>query len=496
MSEHRHSSDGKDDLQTVHTTHEQHDQGIDPAQEAKLRRKLDLYILPVTTLVFFLTFLDRTNIGNARAAGLVQDLRLHQFDFNAGTSIFYLTYLLLDIPGTLAVKRFGFILIPLSVVGFGTVTLFTAFIENRAGFYVTRFFLGVTESISLPGLSYLLNRYYRRHELTSRYGVFMLLAVGGSGGFGGLLAAGLLTVGRIGSRAGWRNIFLVEGIMTVGLGIILCFVFPTDPERTRYLTEAERELAIKRIYADQPQIRETKEKMNRGLIKRGILNVNTLVCVWIFATSNSTVQGLTIFLPSILRVNYPGSSNVRIQLLTVPVYVCATGVGVFICYLCVKFRIHWPFAALGAICSIIGYSIWIATDATYVNARYAACFINLISGLINGPAIIGWAAANASPDTLRAMVGAVVSGFGGIGSIAGVWAYTANTASSGFRPGNAFNLAMGSSALVLSIGLMLYQKWENRMREEGKRDYRLQEVEGGAVIEVLGNRHPSYRYIS
>lgn len=42
--------------------------------------------------------------------------------------------------------------------------------------------------------------------------------------------------------------------MTVGLGIILCFVFPTDPERTRYLTEAERELAIKRIYADQPQV--------------------------------------------------------------------------------------------------------------------------------------------------------------------------------------------------------------------------------------------------
>lgn len=57
---------------------------------------------------------------------------------------------------------------------------------------------------------------------------------------------------------------------------------------------------------------------------------------------------------------------------------------------------------------------------------------------------------------------------------------------------------MASSALVLSVGLMLYQKWENGMREEGKRDYRLQDsdLEGGALIDVLGNRHPSYRYIS
>jgi hypothetical protein len=361
---------------------------IDPVQEAKLRRKLDLYILPITTLCFFLTFLDRGNIGNAKAAGLVTDLKLHQFDFNAGTSLYYLTYLVLDIPGTLAVKRFGFTLIPLSIVAFGLVTTLTAYIENRGGFYATRIFLGVTESISLPGLSYLLNRYYRRNELTSRYGVFMLLSAGGAGGFGGLLAAGLLSIDKIGNRSGWRNIFLVEGIMTMGLGLILCVIFPTDPEKTRYFNEEERALAVKRIFADQPQIKESKEKIDKKLVKRGIFNINTLACVWLFAASNTTVQGLGIFLPSILRVIYgPKSSNVHIQLLTVPVYVLATGAGIIISVLCVRLRVHWPFAAFGGLCGIVGYSIWIGTDTTSVHARYAACFINLLGGFVS-PAIV------------------------------------------------------------------------------------------------------------
>lgn len=88
--------------------------------------------------------------------------------------------------------------------------------------------------------------------------------------------------------------------------------------------------------------------------------------------------GLVIFLPSILRVNYPGSSSVRVQLLTVPVYVWATGAGLFASIMCSRLRVHWPFAALGGVCGMVGYAIWISTDATYVNARYAAYFFNLI----------------------------------------------------------------------------------------------------------------------
>ncbi|KAF9023047.1 MFS general substrate transporter [Hymenopellis radicata] len=464
---------------------------IDPVAEAKLRRKLDLLLLPVATLCYTFVFLDRGNIGNARSAGLVADLGLHTYDFNIGTSLFYVMYLICEIPFALLIKRVGFWLVPLSIVLFGIVTLCTAFIHDRGGFYATRIVLGMSEAITMPGLSYLLTRYYRRHELTSRVGCFMLVAAGCAGGFGGLLAAGLLSVDHIGSRKSWENIFLVEGIITTGFGLVLFFIFPTHPEHTRLFNEEERQLAMARLYADQPAIKDTKEEINGRLVKRGLFDVTTIACCWLYIVDNCSVQGLGIFLPSILKTNYPDASTIRIQLLVVPIYVTAGAVALLVTIACIRFRVHWPFSLSGGLLTIIGYSIWISTDASSAKARYAACFLNMTGGFINGPVVLGWAAANASPDTLRAMVGAVVTGIGGIGSIAGVWAYVATDAGTGYHKGNSFNLAMAASLCVTAIGLFLYQKRENVHRAKGGRDYRLEKGD----VEMLGNLHPSFKYI-
>ncbi|KAH8824552.1 major facilitator superfamily domain-containing protein [Flagelloscypha sp. PMI_526] len=464
---------------------------IDPHAETRLRRKLDLRILPIVTITYTLLFLDRGNVGNAKSAGLVADLKLGTYDFNIGTSLFYLVYLILEVPFALLVKKYGFRLVPISVVCFGIVTISAAFMHNKAGFYLTRIFLGTAEAVTMPGISYLLTRYYRRGELTLRVGCFMLLAAGCAGAFGGLLAAGLLSVGKIGSRKSWQNIFLVEGIITIGIGLLFIWLFPTDPETTSMLTEEERSLVLARMRADQPAIKDTKEEISPKLIKRGFLSITTVACVWLYIVDNLSVQGLGIFLPSILKANYPEATAIRIQLLAVPVYVCAAGVALLTTWGCVRFRVHWPFCLFGGICTVVGYSIWIATEATQKEARYAACFLNMTGGFINGPVVLGWAASNASPDTIRAMVGAVVTGFGGIGSIAGVWAYVATDAKTGYHAGNSFNLSCAASLCVGCIALMLYQRSENAKRERGERDYRLQKP----GVDTLGSLHPSFRYI-
>lgn len=464
---------------------------IDPAKEERLRRKLDFTLIPIATLCWTLVFLDRGNIGNAKSAGLEKDLGLHTYDFNIGTSLFYITYLILEVPYALLIKRVGFIVVPLAICSFGIVTTFTAFIQGRGGFFATRICLALTEAAVFPGLSYMMTRFYRRHELTSRMGGFMNVAGGCAGGFGGLLAAGLLRLGHIGSRTSWRNIFLVEGIITTVIGLILLRLFPSDPERTRLFTEEERKLAIARIYADQPQIKDTKERMNSKLVKRSIFDVTVLACAWLYIVDNVSVQGLGIFLPSILRINYPEASTVEIQLLVVPVYLSSSVIALSTTIACIKTKMHWPFALFGGVLTIIGYGIWIATDASAKKARYAACFLNMTGGFINGPVVIGWAASNASPDTLRATVGAVVTAFGGLGSIAGVWAYVQTDAASGYHKGNSFNLAMAASLCVCVIGLFLYQRYENHKRDLGARDYRLE----GKDVDQLGNLHPSFRYI-
>lgn len=184
---------------------------IDRVAEAKLVRKQDLRVLPMVFLMYFFTFLDRTNLGNARIAGMEQDLGLGTYGFNIGACLYYLIYFFADIPAALCVKKFGFLVLPLSCIAFGIVTIATAFIKNEGGFYAIRLLLGLTESFQFPGLSYVVSRYYRRHEVTVRVSFFMLGAAGLAGGFGGILASGLLALENVGSVTSWRVIFLVEG---------------------------------------------------------------------------------------------------------------------------------------------------------------------------------------------------------------------------------------------------------------------------------------------
>ena len=191
---------------------------IDPSLEAKLVRKQDLRVLPMVFLMYFFTFLDRTNLGNARIAGMETDLALDSYGFNIGACLFYAVYFCADIPASLSVKSFGFLVLPLSCIAFGIVTIGTAFIQDSAGFYTIRILLGLTESFQLPGLSYLVSRYYRRNEITVRISSFMLGAAGFASGFGGLLASGLLRLDSIGGVKSWRIIFLVEGYVPALIG--------------------------------------------------------------------------------------------------------------------------------------------------------------------------------------------------------------------------------------------------------------------------------------
>ncbi|KAK6063337.1 transporter [Seiridium cupressi] len=465
---------------------------IDSVAEAKLVRKQDLRILPMVFLMYFLTFLDRTNLGNAKVAGMEADLELGTYGFNIGACLYYAIYFFADIPASLSVKKFGFLILPISCIAFGLVTLCTAFIHNRAGFYVIRLLLGLTESFQFPGLSYVISRYYRRSEVTTRVSFFMLAAAGLAGGFGGLLASGLLALGSIGSIQSWRNIFLVEGIITTGLGVVSLYLFPADPSQTRIFSETERTLAMARIYHDQPGIREHKERISWSLVKRGVINVNVIVGAWIYTCDQITVQGLSIYTATILRLNYPGRSTIDIQLLSVPPPLVGMVFSLAVAYITMKTQKHGIAIATCAMLNVIGYSIWLASSN--VQARYAAVFLNTAGGYSFGTLTIGWTLANAAPDTIRNVANGAVSGFANLGSIAATWSYISTDAGTGYRIGNSLNTATAASVIVASLSLVAYQKWENKKREEGGRDYRLEIPD--EKVATLGHLHPRFRYIN
>lgn len=140
--------------------------------------------------------------------------------------------------------------IPATSLGFGVVSICTAFVDTLPQACGVRFVLGIFEAGMLPGIAYYLSRWYRRGELAFRLSLY-IVAAPLAGAFGGLLASGILTLDHFGSLHSWRMIFAIEGIITCGLSVISFFTLTDRPETARWLTEAEKDLAIARVKSER-----------------------------------------------------------------------------------------------------------------------------------------------------------------------------------------------------------------------------------------------------
>lgn len=131
--------------------------------------------------------------------------------------------------------------------GFGLITMCIAFVESYAALIACRVILGIFEAGIIPGLVFTLSQYYRRHEMAARIGIQS--AMGSlSGSFGGLLASGLASIPRCGILHTWRYIFLIEGLLTIFLGICVALFFPNKLSGgPSFLTNDECRVAIERL---------------------------------------------------------------------------------------------------------------------------------------------------------------------------------------------------------------------------------------------------------
>ncbi|KAF8159406.1 MFS general substrate transporter [Crassisporium funariophilum] len=482
------SKEGSRNDDVVHFT-------IDPEGERKLVRKLDFMLLPLFTLIYCCNFIDRTAIGNARIAGLEKDLGMQGLDLNIALTTFYIAYIVAEVPSNLALKHFGSIWIAFLVISFGVIAIGSAFVQSYSGLLVTRVLLGLAEGGTLSGLAYCLTRYYRRRELVLRIGIFFGLSPPLAGAFGGLLSSGLLSVSDIGGVVRWRKIFLIEGtykssgIITTGFGIFLLFFMPGDPSTTRMLNEEERAIAIARIDADHAvKTGGRKEPTTLKLIWKSF-NFNTMLNATAYMMINISFQGLSLFLPTVIN-NLGHFTTVESQLRTVPPYLVGAVWALVNAYASYRIKQRCIPIISSVMLMVIGYAIAISTKNPH--ARYAACFLSVAGGSPSGPMYLTWGTDNSAPDTMRAVTTAVIPGLGQIGSIIAVWTYLPSDAPD-FHKGNSLNL--GTSCLVCVITALggLYIQWENRKRDRGERDYRL-DGKTQKEIDELGYLHPNFRY--
>ncbi|GAA5881090.1 hypothetical protein JCM3774_003008 [Rhodotorula dairenensis] len=278
---------------------------IDPEAEKRLRRKFDLRVLPTIVIIYLFTFIDRANIGNARIAGLEKSLNLTGYDYNILLTAFYAAYVAAELPCQMFTKWIGpGKTIPAFTLMFGLFTFVMAYVKNFGAAIAVRFMLGVAEGAIFPGLAFYLSRFYKKDELGFRLACYIVCAPG-AGAIGGLLASGILKIDSIGSISGWRSIFWVEGIISMGIGLISWFTVWDRPSACKWLSPEERELAEFRLVAENVGQHQVVDRMHSKAVYSGIFNVTTIVVSLIFLFDNCVVQGVGFFLPTIIRSIYP-----------------------------------------------------------------------------------------------------------------------------------------------------------------------------------------------
>lgn len=194
------------------------------AEERRVVRKTDFYLLSWICFMFFGLQLDRGNLSNALADNLLDNLNMTTDDYNNGTTIQLLCFLTAEFPVQFLTKRYGFkYILPTMMVLWGTVSWAQAWMTNRATFYLTRAFIGMCEGGFIPGTILMATYFYTSKELAVRLAAFWS-TLNVARVISALLAAGILEMRGVGGKAGWFWLFLLEGILTTLIGITVSAV--------------------------------------------------------------------------------------------------------------------------------------------------------------------------------------------------------------------------------------------------------------------------------
>lgn len=218
------------------------------AEVAAALKKASVRLLPFLALLYFLAFLDRVNVSFA-ALTMNEDLGLSPFIYGLGAGIFFLGYVLFEVPSNLIMHKVGARRwIARIMISWGVVSAGTAFIVGPNSFIAARLLLGIAEAGFFPGIILYLTYWYPAEMRGKIIGAFML-AIPLSTVIGAPISTALLEVSLFGLK-GWQTLFIVEGLPSVLMGLATLFYLPDRPADARWLTQRERDLITSHLAAE------------------------------------------------------------------------------------------------------------------------------------------------------------------------------------------------------------------------------------------------------
>ncbi len=265
-----------------------------------VRRKVALRIVPLILVLYVVAYLDRVNVGFAKAP-MQQALGFTEQQFGWAFGIFFIGYLLLEIPGALMVERrsasrwFTRIMIT-----WGVCSMATALVREAWQFYLARFLLGLAEAGFFPGIIVYFTHWFPRAQ-RGRALAGMVLGIPVSLALGARISGWLLEVDRFG-LAGWQWVFVIEGLPAVLLGLALPFLLVDRPRQARWLTPAERDWLENTLAAERAADVVDAPSLAR-VLRQPIV---WFLALGIFAT-NTGGYALVFWLPTAMKQLLPDS---------------------------------------------------------------------------------------------------------------------------------------------------------------------------------------------
>jgi hypothetical protein len=383
------------------------------------------------------------------------------------------------------------------MLSWGAITIGLGGTHNFSQVTGVRFLLGAFEAGLFPGLVYYLTFWYRNDERSVRV-AFILASATLAGAFGGAIAYGIGHMNQAAGLSGWRWLFIIEGIPSCLSAFAIWFILPDFPERAHWLTEQEKELAIRRL-----QVEGSKgdgSTMTWQEAKDTLTDWRLYGHYLIYFAVSLPFSSLSLFTPTITAGL--GYKDLQAQLMTVPPWAIAYGkqisptlppilhsvqsvpnqkptivAQVAVAWSGDQFNARGYHCAGAALVGAIGFLASAAAPPEAYGARYACLIIGTAGAFSSIPPMLGWLTSNMWSTAATGLAVALNVSIGaGIGQIPGVWIYKSDEAARGYPTGHGVNCAM---LFVVVIGALLlrlmYSRKNKRILSEssGDEDVRL-----------------------
>ncbi|KAI1375289.1 putative pantothenate transporter [Hypoxylon crocopeplum] len=463
---------------------EDEEEEVDPKLARRVKWKLDLFILPLMSSVYFFATMGKSDLGNAKIAGLTEELNLSPGDYSNAATMFLVSTVIFQLPGTLLIKKIhpnrqfsG------AMMTWGFLTAMTLLVTNSGSLLALRFLIGGAEAFVQGGVFYL-SFWYQYSEYATRGAIVSSMSTL-AGAFNGLIAYAIVKDldGANGWRA-WRWIFLIEGIVPIAFSFVVLFLLPSSPQHLKWgFTEEEKKHIIQRSArahnTAEPRIKYTQ-------IWKVMLDLHFWLFILISCGGSFCQSSLSNFLPDLIAGF--GYDDVNAQLFTTIVYVCGCVGILFFSRIADKTNARGLTMAASTVGAVIGYAVLIWVK--HRDVRFAATCLVAFSIFPNSVLQLTWGTMSFIGYTRRGSVLAFFNIFPHLFAISGNQAYQDPPY---YSIGNAASLGMSIMMLVSSVILRWYLGYLNDKKKANQFSQHAAEMREKS-IEDIGDHHPDFYY--